>query len=89
MYKTTVAVKDMACAMCEAHIKEAIRREFEGENRLKKVSANSIKGFAEIVSEQPIDARRLQATIERTGYTPGEASSCQVEKSLFGYRTVK
>lgn len=88
MYRTIIKIEDMACAMCEAHIKEAIRREFERENRLKKVAANSIKGRAEIVSEKPIDEQRLKTTVKNAGYTAGDVFSEQVEKTIFGYKKV-
>lgn len=49
--KTILKIPDMACSMCEAHINEAIRKEF----KVKKVKSSHTKGETLIVSDEPID----------------------------------
>ena len=63
--KTILKIPDMACSMCEAHINEAIRKEF----RVKKVKSSHTKGETLIVSDEPIDQEKLGEVISDTGYT--------------------
>ena len=81
MIKTTIAVDGMMCSMCETHIQEAIRKNFQ----VKKVTANRGKKEAVILSEERLDAEKLKAVINETGYVPGAVSSEPYEKKgLFG-----
>lgn len=63
--KTILKIPDMACSMCEAHINEAIRKEF----KVKKVKSSHTKGETLIVSDEPIDQEKLGKVISDTGYT--------------------
>lgn len=63
--KTILKIPDMACSMCEAHINEAIRKEF----KVKKVKSSHTKGETLIVSDEPIDQEKLGEVISDTGYT--------------------
>ena len=64
MVKTVLGIEGMACSMCEAHINEAIRKNFD----VKKVKANRRKRTCVIESEEPLDSERLEAVIAETGY---------------------
>lgn len=64
MFETTVCIDGMMCGMCEAHIGDVIRQNFD----VHRVSASHKKGRAVIVSAQPIDEAALRAAIEKTGY---------------------
>lgn len=64
MLKTTLTVEGMACGMCEAHVNDVIRKNFE----IKKVSSSHKKGLTEIVSEKELDEAKLRSAIEGTGY---------------------
>ena len=80
MIKTTVRVEGMACSMCEAHINDAVRAKFQ----VKKVSSSRSKERTEILSEMPLDAQTLVATIEQTGYRASDVRSEEyVKKSFF------
>ena len=79
MVKTTVKIDGMVCAMCEAHVNEAIRNNFA----VKSVKADKAKGEAEIVSEAALDAARLKSIISETGYTAGEIVSGPFKKKGF------
>ena len=63
--KTTLTVDGMMCGMCETHIQEAIRNNFD----VKKVKANHQKGTVVIMSEHRLDDNKLKDVIRETGYT--------------------
>ncbi len=65
MVKTIVGVEGMMCSMCEAHINDAIRKNFT----VKRVKSNRKKNTAEIMSEERLDHDKLKAVIDATGYT--------------------
>lgn len=64
MYKITLDVDGMACGMCEAHVNDAVRKAFQ----VKKVTSSHSKGRTEIISEMELDADKLKAVIEASGY---------------------
>ena len=66
MVKTTLKIDGMMCSMCEAHICDTIRKAVPS---AKKVSASRAKGEASFLSEEAVDAGRLQSAIAATGYT--------------------
>lgn len=63
--KTTLTVDGMMCGMCETHIQEAIRNNFD----VKKVKASHQKGTVVIMSEHRLDDNKLKDVIRETGYT--------------------
>ena len=79
MIKTTAFVEGMSCAMCEAHINEAVRKSFS----VRKVTSSRRKGVTEILSDAPLDAAALRAVIDKTGYTLREVKSEPYEKKGF------
>ena len=82
MIQTTVKVSGMACAMCEAHINDAIRSTFH----VEKVSSSHTMGETVILSQAPLDETTLRATIDATGYTAGDISAATYEKKgLFSF----
>ena len=82
MVKTTLKIDGMMCSMCEAHIQDVIRRAVPG---AKKVSASHAKGEASFLTEEAVDAERLKAAIDSTGYTCLGVDSAPYEKrGLFG-----
>ena len=83
MIKTTLKVKGMACGMCEAHINDEIRKNFN----VKKVSSSHTKGETVIISEEPVNEDAVKAVIAAKGYTVTGISAGSYEKkrfSLFG-----
>ncbi len=80
MVKTVLKINGMACSMCESHINNVIRSEFD----VKKVKASHKTGTAEIISENALDKDRLERAIAQTGYEVEAYSSEPYEKkSLF------
>jgi copper chaperone CopZ len=65
MLKTTLKIDGMMCAMCEAHIKDVIRRTIP---LAKKVSASCVKGEAGFLTEAAVDEGLLKNAIAATGY---------------------
>ena len=64
MVKTVLGIEGMACSMCEAHINDAIRRNFD----VRKVKSNRRKRTCVIESEEPLDPERIRSVIAETGY---------------------
>ena len=64
MWKYTVRVDGMMCGMCEAHVNDAIRKNFA----VKKVSSSHSKGETVVVSEGEMNEEALREVIEATGY---------------------
>ena len=77
MIKTTMKIDGMMCCMCEAHVCDAIRKAVPG---AKKVSASRGKKEATFLTEDAVDADRLQKAIDATGYTCLCIESAQYEK---------
>jgi hypothetical protein len=68
--------------MCEAHICEAIRKAVPA---AKKVTASRGKKEASFLTEAAVDAEKLKASIDATGYSCLSVGSAPYEKKgLFG-----
>ena len=64
MVQTTIGIDGMMCEMCEAHINDAIRRNFA----VKSAKSDRKKKRCVIVSEEPLDEARVREVIAETGY---------------------
>jgi copper chaperone CopZ len=83
MIKTTLKIDGMMCSMCESHINDTVRRDFQ----VKKISSSHSKGITEIISEGELDETALREAIGKTGYQVLEYHAEHYEKkkfSLFG-----
>jgi copper chaperone CopZ len=83
MVKTILKIDGMACSMCEAHMNDAVRSNFD----VKKVSSSHTKGTTEIISNDSLDEDKLKKVINDTGYTLVSVSTEPYENkgfSLFG-----
>lgn len=82
MKKTTVKVEGMRCGMCESHVNDIVRRNFN----VKKVTSSHVKGETVILSEQPIDAEQLVCVISADGYGASDVREEEyVKKGLFSF----
>lgn len=82
MYKTIAKVDGMRCGMCESHVNDVVRRNFD----VKKVNASHAKGEVVIVSEQPVDEQKLRFAVGEQGYSVGTVTSEEYkQKGLFGW----
>lgn len=64
MIQITLKINGMACAMCEAHMNDAIRRQFA----VKKVQSSHKTGETVIVAAEDIEDDKLRRAVEETGY---------------------
>ena len=76
MVKTVVNVDGMMCGMCESHINDAIRKNFD----IKKVSSSHTKGETIISSEKDIDDAKLKSVIDETGYELKSVERSDIEQ---------
>lgn len=82
MYKTIAKVDGMRCGMCESHVNDVVRRNFD----VKKVNASHAKGEVVIVSEQPVDEQKLRFVVGEQGYAVGTVTSEEYkQKGLFAW----
>ena len=82
MYKTIAKVDGMRCGMCESHVNDVVRRNFD----VKNVNASHAKGEVVIVSEQPVDEQKLRFVVGEQGYAVGTVTSEEYkQKGLFGW----
>jgi len=83
MVKTTLKIEGMACSMCESHINDCIRQNFE----VKKVTSSHSKGETVVISENDLSEEKLKSVISATGYELKDMKSEPYEKKggLFGF----
>lgn len=79
MVKTTIKIDGMMCGMCEAHVCDIIRRNFN----IKKVSASHVKNQAVVISNEAIDEEFIKKVIGDTGYKVLDVDSEPYEKKGF------
>ena len=81
MIKTTLDIDGMMCGMCESHVNDVIRKNFN----VKKVSSSASRGETVIISEEPVNAELCKKVIKDTGYEVTDIKSePYVKKGLFG-----
>lgn len=64
MIKTTLGIDGMMCSMCEAHVNDAIRRNFD----VKSAKSSRRKARCVVISEQSLDRDRVAAALGEFGY---------------------
>lgn len=81
MYKTVLKIDGMMCSMCESHVNDSIRKEFN----VKKVNSSHKKGETVVISKDKLEEQALKQAIESTGYKVLSFDSQVYEKKgLFG-----
>ena len=80
MIKTIVKIEGMMCAMCEAHMTNAIKSEFN----VKKVASSHEKNITVILSDAELDPKKLEETVVGAGYKFISASSAPYKKKILG-----
>ena len=84
MDKVILKIDGMMCAMCEAHVCDAIRKAVP---EAKKVAASKGKKEASFLTEEAVDLDTLKAAIDATGYTClGVESAPYEKKGWFGWK---
>ena len=79
MVKTVVNVEGMMCGMCESHMNDAIRNNFD----VKKVTSSHSKKQTEVISEEALDEGKLKEVVEKTGYQLTSVETEPYEKKGF------
>ena len=79
MIKTVANIDGMMCGMCEAHMNDAIRKEF----KVKKVVSSHTKNEKVMLSDKPIDLERLKAVVTEMGYELKAVKSEEYKKKGF------
>ena len=64
MIKYELEITGMMCSMCEAHVNDVIRKNFD----VKKIKSSHKKNLTSFVSEALIDEAKLKSIIGETGY---------------------
>ena len=82
MIKIVLSVEGMMCKMCEAHVNDAINKEFAN----VKVSSSHQEGQTTILSKTDIDAEKLKEIVEKEGFKVLDIKvEEQKKKGLFGF----
>ncbi|MBQ1302882.1 MAG: hypothetical protein IIY29_06015 [Firmicutes bacterium] len=79
MIKTTIGVEGMMCHKCEAHVNEALERDFD----IKKVESFHEENKTEIISEKELDEEELKRAINIVGYKMTSYETAPYEKKGF------
>lgn len=79
MEKVILKIDGMMCGMCESHINDVIRRNFD----IKKVTSSHSKGEAVIICENAPDEEKLKKAIADTGYELKSITTEPYEKESF------
>lgn len=64
MIRYELEISGMMCSMCEAHINDVIRKNFD----VKKIKSSHKKNSTSFLSELLIDETKLRKVIADTGY---------------------
>ena len=64
MIKTVLKVNGMMCGMCEAHMNDLVRKNFQ----VKKVTSSVKDGETVVISEENLDIPFLKKDIKEIGY---------------------
>lgn len=62
--KYILKIDGMMCGMCEAHVNDVIRRNFD----IKKVKSNARKNQTIVISDHLISEEEFHKVIDETGY---------------------
>ena len=79
MIKITVKIEGMKCPMCEAHVNECVKKNFN----VKSVISSHKENETVIETAESIDHDALQGEIEKTGYKVIEISEEVLAKKGF------
>lgn len=79
MIKTTLKIDGMMCGMCESHMNDLIRKNFQ----VKKVTSSAKDGETVIISDNEIDIPWAKKEIKEIGYELVSHKSEPYEKKGF------
>ncbi len=79
MKKITMKIDGMKCGMCETHINNCVRTNFD----VKSVKSSHLKNETEIIAENDISEADFKNVIEKTGYKVLSVQSEDYKKKGF------
>lgn len=79
MIKTVLKVNGMMCGMCEAHMNDLVRKNFQ----VKKVTSSVKDGETVVISEENLDIPFLKKEIKEIGYELVDVRTEPYEKKGF------
>ena len=79
MKKITLKINGMMCGMCESHINNCVRNNFEVES----VKSSHVKNETVIIARDEISEAELKSAIEETGYKVLSVKTEEYEKKGF------
>ena len=79
MIKTVLKVNGMMCGMCEAHMNDLVRKNFN----VKKVTSSVKGGETVVISEENLDIPFLKKEIKEIGYELVDVHTEPYEKKGF------
>ena len=79
MIKTVLKVNGMMCGMCEAHMNDLVRKNFQ----VKKVTSSVKDGETVVISEENLDIPFLKKEIKEIGYELVDVHTEPYEKKVF------
>lgn len=79
MIKTVLKVNGMMCGMCEAHMNDLVRKNFN----VKKVTSSVKGGETVVISEENLDIPFLKKEIKEIGYELVDVHAEPYEKKGF------
>ena len=79
MIKTVLKVNGMMCGMCEAHMNDLVRKNFQ----VKKVTSSVKDGETVVISEENLDIPFLKKEIKEIGYELVDVHTEAYEKKGF------
>ena len=81
MVQITLDIDGMQCSMCEAHVNDIIRKNFE----VKKVKSSHSKNRSVIISKEDIPDEEIKKALQSMGYKLlGSQREPYNKKTLFG-----
>lgn len=84
-YVYKIEIKGMRCGMCESHINNVIRKNFN----VKSVKSSHIKNETVIISKEPLDEAKIKEVVDSTGYIFVNIKSEEREHQSFFKRLFK
>ena len=65
MYKMTLKIEGMACGMCESHVNDSIKNNFD----VDEVISSHEDGLTVIRSKEELDTETVKSVVAEEGYT--------------------
>ena len=84
MYKYIIKIDGMMCGMCECHVDDLIRKNFDS----KKVKSSHTKNEASFISKDDITESDFHNVFDPTGYRVEDVKKIEVVKKGLFYKEI-